>query len=229
MTARTNPRLLKTLLVFSETYFSRHSRRAAQQQVRHVGSCGTLLCSRTSAPAPVSPTVTPSRRLINPAASISPRKIEHSECKTLQYTPEQMYDIVADVDRYSHFIPWCKKSRMMKSRNGEARAELEIGFPPLLERYVSELTYVPNHQVRAVCREGTLFRHLETVWSFSPGPAPNSCNVELHVSFEFKSLFHSHLAGVLFEEAAKEMIAAFESRAATLYRNRPAVSLKKPS
>lgn len=228
MTARTNPGVLKKLLRFSETYFSRLARgNPKKAPVRHVvGSCGTL-CSRTTAPAPVSATVTSSRSFINLAASTSPRRIEHCQCKTLGYTPEQMYDIVANVDQYSQFVPWCKKSRTMKSRNGEVRAELEIGFPPVLERYVSELTYVPNHQVRAVCRDGTLFRHLETVWRFSPGPTPNSCKVEFDISFELKSLFHSQLARVFFEDVAKEMVGAFESRAATLYRNHPV--MKKPS
>lgn len=231
MTARAKPGDLKKLLGFLENYFSRLARgNPKRTQTRHmVGSCGTLLCSRTTAPSPVSAAVTSSRSFINLAASISPRRIEHCQCMTLGYTPEQMYDIVANVDQYSQFVPWCKKSRTMKSRNGEVHAELEIGFPPVLERYVSELTYVPNHQVRAVCRDGTLFRHLETVWRFSPGPAPNSCKVEFDISFEFKSLFHSQLARVVFEDVAKEMVGAFESRAATLYRNHPVIPLKKPS
>lgn len=59
-----------------------------------------------------------------------------------------MYNVVANVDQYQHFVPWCKKSRVMKGRNGAIRAELEIGFPPIVERYTSEVTVVPNHQVR---------------------------------------------------------------------------------
>lgn len=66
----------------------------------------------------------------------------------LRYTPEQMYNVVASVDQYQHFVPWCKKSRVVKGRNGDVQAELEIGFPPIMERYTSEVTVVPNHQVR---------------------------------------------------------------------------------
>lgn len=66
----------------------------------------------------------------------------------LRYTPEQMFKVVASVDQYQHFVPWCKKSQVMKGRNGDVQAELEIGFPPIVERYTSEVTVVPNHQVR---------------------------------------------------------------------------------
>lgn len=66
----------------------------------------------------------------------------------LRYTPEQMYNVVASVDQYQHFVPWCKKSRVAKRRNGDVQAELEIGFPPIVERYTSEVTVVPNHKVR---------------------------------------------------------------------------------
>lgn len=59
-----------------------------------------------------------------------------------------MYSVVASVDQYQHFVPWCKKSRVVKGRNGDVRAQLEIGFPPIVERYTSEVTVVPNHQVR---------------------------------------------------------------------------------
>lgn len=69
-------------------------------------------------------------------------------CCVLRYTPEQMYSVVASVDQYHHFVPWCKKSRVIKGRNGDIQAELEIGFPPIVERYTSEVTVVPNHKVR---------------------------------------------------------------------------------
>lgn len=65
-----------------------------------------------------------------------------------RFTPEQMFSVVAGVDQYQHFVPWCKKSRVTKGRNGDIRADLEIGFPPIVERYTSQVTIVPNHQVR---------------------------------------------------------------------------------
>lgn len=64
------------------------------------------------------------------------------------YSPEQMYNIVSSVDQYQQFVPWCKKSKVTRGRNGDMQAQLEIGFPPIVERYTSEVTVIPNHQVR---------------------------------------------------------------------------------
>ncbi|KAK7939932.1 hypothetical protein WMY93_003258 [Mugilogobius chulae] len=232
MTMKTTSRILKKLLNCPETYFSRVTSGfpPKKTQTRLLGCCASLWSSRTTLPPTrLCRSVTSRRSFINLAAAVSPRRIEYTQRRTIGYLPEQIYNVVADVDQYSQFVPWCKKSRTAKTRNGQVLAELMIGFPPVFERYISELTYVPNHQVRAVCRDGSLFRHLETVWRFSPGPAPNSCNVEFFVSFEFKSLLHSQLARVFFKEVSKEIISAFESRAASLYKNCPTASIKKPS
>lgn len=73
-----------------------------------------------------------------------------------RYTPEQLYSVVADVDQYQRFVPWCTKSRVFKGQSGDFRAELEIGFPPVVERYTSEVTVVPNHKVRVSLWEPAL-------------------------------------------------------------------------
>lgn len=65
-----------------------------------------------------------------------------------RYTPEQLYSVVANVDQYQQFVPWCTKSRAFKGESGDFQAELEIGFSPIVERYTSEVTVIPNHKVR---------------------------------------------------------------------------------
>ncbi|XP_070779631.1 coenzyme Q-binding protein COQ10 homolog, mitochondrial [Enoplosus armatus] len=233
MTNKTTPLFFKALLEMSEAHSSKVVRgNARRAHIRLLGSCGALAVRRASLPlCSTIPISTPSRSFINLAAPIITRRMEYTECRTLGYTPEQMYSVVASVDQYQHFVPWCKKSRVMKGRNGDVRAELEIGFPPIVERYTSEVTVVPNHQVRAVCTDGSLFSHLETLWRFAPGAKdlPASCKVDFCVSFEFKSLLHSQLASVFFEEVVKQMVSAFESRAATLYRNQQEALLRRQS
>ncbi|XP_056144473.1 coenzyme Q-binding protein COQ10 homolog, mitochondrial [Lampris incognitus] len=192
----------------------------SRSKTRHLGACRILATRGFTLPlSPSVPITTSNRSFINLAAPISARRMEYSESRMLGYTPEQMYSVVASVDQYQHFVPWCKKSRIMRARNGNVLAELEIGFPPIVERYTSEVTVIPNHQVRAVCTDGSLFSHLETIWRFAPGAKdqPNSCMVEFNVSFEFKYLLHSQLANFFFDEVVKQMVSAFELQAAKLH------------
>lgn len=72
-----------------------------------------------------------------------------------------MYNVVANVEKYQYFVPWCKKSRVIKGRNGNVQAELEIGFPPITERYTSDVTFDPNRQVRVSKKKNS--KHL---WGF---------------------------------------------------------------
>ncbi|KAG1967686.1 coenzyme Q-binding protein COQ10 homolog, mitochondrial [Pimephales promelas] len=188
--------------------------------LRHLSSCGILAAGRVSLPPPSAPSqVVPTRSFINLSVPLITRRMEYLESRSIGYSPEQMYNIVASVDQYQQFVPWCKKSKVTRGRNGDMQAQLEIGFPPIVERYTSEVTVIPNHQVRALCTDGTLFNHLETLWRFTPGAAgqAKSCNVEFFVSFEFKSLLHSQLATVFFDEVVKQMVNAFEKRANKLY------------
>lgn len=70
-----------------------------------------------------------------------------------RYTPEQLYNVVANVEQYQQFVPWCTKSRVFKGQSGDFQAQLEIGFPPLVEHYTSEVTILPNHKVRvSLCK-----------------------------------------------------------------------------
>ncbi|CAJ0967813.1 unnamed protein product [Ranitomeya imitator] len=198
-----------------------------RQGLRHLSSCGILASQCTPLP-PSSPVHVPTRSFLNLVAPIlGSKRMEYTESKVLGYSINQMFDIVANVEDYKMFVPWCNSSKVLSSRNGVTRAELEVGFPPIVERYISEIYIKPNHQIRAVCNDGKLFSHLETVWRFGPGlpGRPDTCKLEFFVSFEFKSLLHSHLATVFFDEVAKQMVAAFENKAAGTY-GRQTVSLR---
>ncbi|XP_075767456.1 coenzyme Q-binding protein COQ10 homolog B, mitochondrial-like [Pelodiscus sinensis] len=186
----------------------------------HLSSCGLLALQVPKRP-PVTPAlVLPARSFLNlAAAQLGSKRMEYSEMRVLGYSTEQMYNVVADVESYQHFVPWCSSSKVLSCRQGLTRAELEVGFAPFVERYISEISLTPQHQIRAVCNDGHLFRHLETVWSFGPGlpGQPDTCTLEFYVSFEFKSILHSHLAQLFFNEVVKQMVAAFERWAEKTY------------
>jgi len=144
---------------------------------------------------------------------------EHSEKKLIGYSMEQMYDIVADVDQYKNFVPFCTGSHVFQRSETHARANLEVGFQMVKESYTSVLTLAPPNLVKSECMDGTLFNYLKCVWKFSKGPPdmPNSCTLDFYISFEFKSVLHSQLANVFFEQVVMKMVDAFLARAKHLH------------
>ncbi|KAL1501829.1 hypothetical protein ABEB36_007082 [Hypothenemus hampei] len=142
-----------------------------------------------------------------------------------------MYQVVADIKHYKLFLPFCTKSTILETKGHQLFANLEIGFPPVVENYTSKVTLVKPRMVRAQCNDGRLFNYLETTWKFAPGleSQPQSCIVDFFVKFEFKSLIHRQLATMFFERVVKQMEVAFVNEARRRYGKEavPAYKLNK--
>lgn len=139
----------------------------------------------------------------------------HAEKRHLPYTAEQLFRLVAEVDKYPEFLPWCKAARITKRDGNAFYADLVVAFKMLRERFTSKVTLLPPYGIDVEYIEGP-FRYLNNHWRFEPAP-DGGCIVDFYVDFEFRSKFLQNLMGVLFNEAVNRMIAAFEARARALY------------
>ena len=139
----------------------------------------------------------------------------HAEQRILPYTQEQLFALVADVERYPDFLPWCVASRIRRRDGDVFFADLVIGFKMVRERFTSKVTLSRPDRVDVTYTEGP-FHHLNNHWVFRPQPDGNT-EIDFYVDFEFRSKLLQTLIGALFNEAVKMMVSAFEKRARQLY------------
>jgi len=139
----------------------------------------------------------------------------HSETKYLPYTPEQLFDLVADVERYDEFLPWVVAVRVRSSSATETVADLVVGFNAFKERFTSRVTKQEPSRILVDYIEGPL-KYLKNEWRFEPAP-DGGTNLIFSVDFAFKSRLFESLAGAMFDRALRRMTGAFEQHAAILY------------
>jgi coenzyme Q-binding protein COQ10 len=138
----------------------------------------------------------------------------HAEKRHLPYTPEQLFALVVDIERYPEFLPWCIAARIRRREGNVLFADLMIGFKMVRERFTSKVTLGDN-RLDVAYTEGP-FRHLNNHWIFERA-ADGGTIIDFYVDFEFHSKVLGTLIGALFGEAVRLMVASFERRAVLLY------------
>ena len=140
---------------------------------------------------------------------------KHVEKRVLSYSPQQMFDIVADVERYPQFLPWCLGTRVTKQDSDSLDADMLIGFRMFRERFGSHVELDrPNREINVRYTHGP-FRYLVNHWRFLPHA--EGCEIDFSVDFEFRSRLLQKIMGALFTEAVHRMVGAFETRASEIY------------
>lgn len=142
----------------------------------------------------------------------------HEEEKVLPYPAEFVFDIVADVEQYPKFLPWCIGSRVYKRRDGEFHADVVIGFKMFREKWTSRVTHDRPRTISVDYIKGPM-KHLHNDWEFVPRGEQGTL-VKFCLDFEFQNPLFQKLVGHLFEEAVHHMVAAFEKRAAALAKRK---------
>ncbi|MFI5001980.1 MAG: type II toxin-antitoxin system RatA family toxin [Reyranellales bacterium] len=142
----------------------------------------------------------------------------HAERRVVGYAPMQMFDLVADVGRYPEFLPWCHAARIRRREASAEIAELAIGFGPFHETFASRVVQSPDNaagpRIDTTGIEGP-FRHLVSRWIFRPHP--DGTLIDFELEFDFRSMLLQHTVRLLFAEAVRRMVSAFEARAIKLY------------
>lgn len=171
-----------------------------------------------------------------PGTSPSPQTLVAT--RTLPYAREPLYELIADVNSYSSFVPYCSRSRVTQwsppdasGRRWPALADLHVGWGGFDEKFTSRLRCVPGVSVEA--RSGgsagdgddsgpakdasSVFKTLETLWSLTPvktQPAATtpSTEVRLTITFEFVNPLYAAVSAAVSDKMAGLMIEAFEKR-----------------
>ncbi|CAN4092704.1 unnamed protein product [Withania somnifera] len=142
----------------------------------------------------------------------------HEEKRVLGYSPYQLFSVVAAVDLYEDFLPWCQRSEILKRHpDGSFDAELEIGFKFLIESYVSRVELNRPKHIKTTATDTGLFDHLINIWEFNPGPTPGSCNLHFLVDFKFQSPLYRRVVNMFFKEVVYRLVGSFHDRCRLIY------------
>ncbi len=137
------------------------------------------------------------------------------EKRVLGYSREDMYRLVADVESYPKFLPWCLHAEIHEQSAKHQVTDLVIGWKIFREKFKSHVDMEKGHKIASRAIEGP-FEHLRNEWIFKDHKS-GGCEVGFMVDFEFRSPILKKVIEPLFFPAVQKMISAFENRAMEIY------------
>jgi coenzyme Q-binding protein COQ10 len=146
---------------------------------------------------------------------------QFSSKRRVRHSATQMFDLVADIERYPEFVPLCKslkiRQRTPKPDGSEiVVADMTVSFKLVRESFTSKVTLDrPNLKILVEYLQGP-FSRLENRWSFEPR-SETACDVGFFIAYEFKSRMLAMLMGAMFDTAFQRFAGAFEKRADAIY------------
>ena len=147
---------------------------------------------------------------------------KHNEEKIVHFTKNQMFNLVADINRYSEFLPWCNKSTIIREETKDdvikIIADLEIGYGQLVYTYRSDVTLSKNNDFIKVNHLEGPFNHLENEWKFEE-ISEYSSKIIFSIDFELDIKIFDILITRFFNKAFQKMMDSFHQRAEDIYIN----------
>jgi len=140
--------------------------------------------------------------------------------KDVAYSAQQMFDLVADVERYPEFLPWCAALRLIERDidrgEGKLVADMVVAYGVFRETFRSEVLLDSNAKRIDVYYVSGPFRELHTNWRFKDKPDGGS-TIYFHTEFEFRNVVLQTAARAVFEMVFAKMTDAFITRAGEIY------------
>ena len=131
------------------------------------------------------------------------------------HSPEQMFDLVNDIESYPRFLPWCRSARVLSSSEREVRARIEMAKGALHRSFTTRNELERGRRIRVRLEDGP-FSRLEGDWHFDPDEQ-GGCRVSLDMEYQFAGRVLSAVIGPVFNQIAQTMVDSFVRRADSLY------------
>jgi coenzyme Q-binding protein COQ10 len=151
---------------------------------------------------------------------------QFSTRRSVGHSADDMFDLVADIERYPEFVPLCRAMRVIRRTQLSDReiivAEMQVAYKLIRETFTSRVTLIRGERTILVEYLDGPFRRMENRWTFRPAGGeesvtPQRCEVEFFISYEFRSRTLGLLMGAVFDSAFRRFACAFESRADAVF------------
>jgi len=145
---------------------------------------------------------------------------QFSTKRRVRHTATQMFDLVADVEKYPQFVPLCSaltiKSRTEKDGTTVMVADMTVAYKIIRETFTSRVMLDRANRTVLVEYLSGPFKRMQNRWSFHP-MGEDACDVEFFIDYEFRSRTLAMLMGAMFDAAFRRFATAFEHRADEIY------------
>ena len=135
------------------------------------------------------------------------------------YDVAEMYQLVADIETYPKFLPWCRSTEVISRNDEEVQASIEIAKGALNKSFTTINRLQTNKMIEMRLLKGP-FKHLQGYWRFDALKNSKACKISLDLDFEFESKLIGLAVGPIFNQIANSMVESFSKRAIEVYGER---------
>jgi coenzyme Q-binding protein COQ10 len=133
----------------------------------------------------------------------------------LPYSPQQVFDLVADIESYPKFLRHVAAARIRRRNGSTLLVDQVVRFAMLRLRFSTRAVLEPPSRIHVVCND-SMFGTFDETWSFSPGPSGGT-RLECHATYELRSGLIRMVLGPALADLLSTSVKAFQARATQIY------------